>query len=363
MRATLLALSLLVLVVGASEAKAMLADVPLAQLVVDSDLVVTCEVTDLGSIGKQMLQPPGWPRARNMTVQTAGVNVLEVLHDKNGTFATPEDAKKKAAARKIVLIYQAREPVPPGQMRIMVSDELSYPALRVGSKLLVIVSKIKGKTTYFLPSYPKNFVLLTGRNNERAAEIRRVANIDKWPWSKPSAGLQMAVVVERPEVYLSTVRRRRGGPIKQSAYVQFASVLRNASKKPVAINTYPPDKLLALTYAEQGGADRAYDLYAFLARADMRAFGDWSTKVLKPGEMTLITPWGTGQGHGQQFEVGEGKLTLKMKYASTRDGVGKDRVKLWKGEVSAPAATINVKKRNAQPAAPGRVRKLPIKAQ
>ena len=352
--------ALVAMLLGASQAHGMWADVPLAKLVVDSDLVITCEVTNVGPVGKEKFQPPGRPRAISLTVRTAEVAVLDVMRDKNKVLATPKGAKAGAAVRKIKLIYQAREPVAPGQMRPIVAN--GYPPVEVGGKYLVIVSKIKGKKAYYLPSYPKNLVRLTARKNERADQIRKVADIAAWPWGKVSGGLQMAIVIERPEVYLATVRRGRGGPPKQLAYVQFAAAVRNASKKPIVVNTYPPDRLLTLTFSQQGGPPRVQDLYSFLARAYLRAFGTWATTVLKPGEVALVTPHGLGQSHGQQLDVHDGKVTLNMTYESTRDAASENGLKLWKGKVSA-AASVKVIKRKDRPHVPQPVRKLPMPLQ
>lgn len=318
----------------------MMVDIPMPCLIADSDLIVICEVVAVDGPMKLPLQPPGMQQPIHAFWSTATVTVTEVIRDPHNALA----AKKGEREKQIKIIAQAPRPQVPGQFRPIMADGPAYPKLAVGEKYLVILGKFADKPEYYLPAYPKNFRRLKGGDDDFVKQVRSISDVAKWPWGKAAGGLQLALVPSTPHAYVRKVRTTRTGPTPERAYVQMVCVLRNTTDKPIHVNLFPGDKCLEVSYWEKDQSPKRCDLYSWLARARLRAFGPTNIKTIAPGGLLGLSPQGHGRyGMSVTLDVQAGQVRLKAKYRTVRDATDEKGGKLWKGELTSGEATVEIK--------------------
>jgi len=312
----------------AGRAEAMVADIPLPVLVQESDLVVVARVIGGGEAAEMQLQPPGAVKPRRGWFRTYRIAVERVLRDANA-------AGRKAPLKEISVLAPSPGPRKPGQRSIHVSDLPAYPALKAGASYILLVRRLPGRTEYFLPAYFKNFRLA---DEKAVKEIAWLADLEQWPWGEAQDGLQIALVPSRRT--LTAGRRRGGGP---SVFIQCTVAVRNVSDKPLAVNLYPEDRSLSLTATDAEGNVQNADLYGWLARADLRAFGPWALHEIAPGRMLFVGPSGAPTfGLGVNLPLRPGIWRLQAGYASKRDAKSAKGLAAWTGAITSKAVEVRV---------------------
>ena len=322
----------------AAPATAMMVDVPLPKIVLDSDLIVIAKVSANAEKAEKEAQIPGMKQPIKRWFQESELTIEKVLRDRQGAVGAAEKQQK------VSVTSWAAAPQKPGLM-IHMADGPAYPNLQVGQRYLLVLKKMSNGKGYYLPPYPKNFALANQQNSKRVAEMEKLAKIDDWGWGKERNGLQLALVPAQTKLNLMKSRRGRNGPFFWRIYVSTAFVVRNATAdKTLGVNLYPSDKCLSLKYKKPDGKVQTSDLYAFLARSKVKPFGKENVAILKPGEVAMIAPYGPG-GYGQPFdmETGPGEMIVQLGYESKRDATV-DGVTVWKGKLSSQAVTLEVVK-------------------
>ena len=340
-----LLLALAVALAAPSAAWAMLADIPLPVLARESELIVVGEAVEAGAAAKLTLDVPGMKKPLTTWFRKYVVKVTRVITEDG----RPPAAKAAKPADRTIQIF-ARSPAPrqPGQLRLFVSDAY-YASLAVGKPYVLILRTMPGKPEYFLTGYPKNY---RPAKPDQIARVETAALVDRWPWGRPVGGLQVALIPRRTTAYLQQVRRAvRGNDGRMrtelqgpSASVRCMLALRNASKAPLAVNLYPPDKFLSIVAAGPGGKTVRPDLYRFLVRADFAQFSPKNAVVLAAGETVFFNAMGKGNyDFAVNLDVPAGTWTLRASYTSKRAATA-GKCKLWTGTAKAAAADIEVKK-------------------
>jgi len=312
----------------AGRASSMVADIPLPFLVQESDLVIVARVIGGGEAAEMRLQPPGAVKPRRGWFRTYRIAVERVLRDANAT-------GRKAPLKEISVLAPSPRPRKPGQPRIYVADGPAYPTLAVGTSYVLLLKRMVGREEHFLPAYFKNF---RRADENTVKEIARLADLEQWPWGEAQDGLQMALVPSRRT--LTAGRRRGGGP---SVFIQCTVAVRNVSDKPLAVNLYPEDRSLSLTATDAEGNVQTADLYGWLARADLRAFGPWALHEIAPGRMLFVGPSGAPTfGLGVNLPLRPGAWRLQAGYASKRDAKSAGGLAAWTGAITSKAVEVRV---------------------
>ena len=328
------AATLIVILLAATQAFGMLADVPLPKLVLDSDLVVVGVVKKNAEPTEMTLELPGWPGAGKQWFVRSTFQVERFLHNPN----------KPAGGRANDIEILAITPAPrdPGAGPMLMHSEMFFANLQPGQKYLLILHKLPGRKEYYVPTYPKNYILVNDASQERVAETEKVCDVERWPWGKEVNGLQLALVPSASRIPLSRSRKTRGGPFFDSALVNVTFALRNTSKNPIALNVYRGDRYLSLTYASPGHAVKTHNFYG--ARVRLAPWSDEKHVLeIPPGEIVFIGPHGPG-GYGTHvaLEAPPGMLTLQAGYSSDRKASSKSGLNLWTGTLHSADAEVEV---------------------
>ncbi len=327
----------------------MMADVPMPQIVLKSDLIAVCEILEVRGPVNEEFQPPDWggAKARPRWVRTYKDTIHEVFRDTGKAIKLKKDSATQIDIK--ALSAAPPKPVQPGMIRPIMMDGPAYPMLKTGDKYLLILMKLPGEKAFYLPSYPKNYMAVTDRNKARITEVKELVDVEKWPWGKAVAGLQLAAIPTPREPFLNRTRTRRGGPWVMRTYVNVCMVMRNTSKKPISISLYEQDKNLSVSYDQEGEATRDHDLYSHLnnPRRRKRVFSDKNILTIKPGEIVLVGMNGVAHYGGLclQLEAKLGEAKIKGAYEGKRDVPDK---KLWKGRVESKPVKLEIKQRPAR---------------
>lgn len=308
---------------------AMMVAMPTSAVVAGSDLVVIAKVAANQEAGEKAVRFPGEKKAFKRYMQTSMLDVSEVLMDLSGRHRVGEKVEVAALAQK-------PRPQKPGLV-IHMADGPSYPSLRVGSSYLMVLRKLPDSAQcYYLPADPRYFVLDSPQTKPRVAELRKMADIEKWAWGKSVNGLQLAVMPDREEVRMFKARRGRRGPAFAQAQLMYAAVVRNVTKdQAIAIPHYASDKYLSLSLTAEGQAERKIDLYTGVKLREEK-FASKHVTVIQPGAMVIVarygaSPWG---GHVSLKDVPAGPATLRCTFTAARDEAP-DGTPLWRGTLTS----------------------------
>lgn len=325
------------MIVFGQTAVGMMVDVPLPQIVNSSDLIIIATVKENDGGGEREFTLPDQERPIKRWFQRSNVTIEKILRDKSERFKIGE---------RVRIVAWAKKPPPPGNRMLHMADGPSFPNLRAGQRYLLIVAKLPKDKGYYLPPYPKNFLLATAAKQERLAKIEKIANVDGWNWGEVQNGLQLAFPVHETRLPQLQGQRGRRGPKFNYGSLVFVGALRNRSKKPVAIDLYGPDRFLGMTWSAVGSAARELDIYSYLRPQGQQPFAAKDVAVLPPGEVILIARYGKGQyGDRQQLELPTGKKVLRLSYSAKRQGKAADGTPLWQGRVESQDVEIEIYKR------------------
>jgi hypothetical protein len=332
-----MALATVMMLLMAPQAPAMLADIPLEIIAAQGDLIVVGKVTAAAV-----------PAEFERTVPGAGRPVKAWFTEYALAVTTVIKAPGDAPVRKRVTVPVVARARPPRLPGLVMVDGPAYPSLRKDSSYVLILRKLPGdEKGWYLPAYPKNF-----RPAEKAA-IRRVeaaADVDSWPWGKAVGGLQIALCLSRHTATLpagGSVRRvvRKGRRVTErippQVYLLSAAALRNVSDRPVTVNLYPEDRFLSIRAADKGGQTVEPDLYRWLERADLAAFGPQYLRRIGPGELLFIGPNGPApHGLGLRLPLKPGTWSVQAAYAAKRKGADPAP---WVGRIESRPVQVHVK--------------------
>jgi hypothetical protein len=316
---------------------ASVADIPLPIIAARGDLVVVGEATKAAEPQTMRLKPPDAKQPIRTWFRTFAVKVTRVLAEKD-----PPEGLDPAAEREVKIIARSLPPPQPGGPLIWRSDAGSYPFLRVGRSYVLILRKMPEGGTYYLPAYFRNW---RPTSKEWIEQVRRAADVEKWPWGKAVDGLQIALLTTRQELWLrtATIRGPRGQRRARTVFVQMVVALRNTGKKPLAVSLYPEDRYLSVKAVGPASKTVAADFYSRLAMMDIRAFGPWAVKTLAPGELLFLGPMGAApHGLGTNLELTAGKWKLTAGFTSKRQPSGKDAARLWNGAIESKPVPVEV---------------------
>lgn len=319
---------------GGVSSHAMMVDMPLPVMVAKSQRVVIARVTQVGTAAEMEVQAPwakapakGWWRRYTVTVR--------------------EDLKHAAApatttTEALTILAEAPAPPPPvveGQPMMMVSDGPAYPILQQDQDYMLMLEKMPRNPELYLPAYFKNFRRV---DDPMVAEVRKVANPDKWSWGKTVDGLQLAFM---PRV-LYVHRNAQNAPV---CFLQAVAAVRNQADHALQVNLYAGDKTLNVN-AVKDQVKVSPDWYA-----NPNHQREYDPKAdclrLQPGEIAFIGPQGpAGYGLGFDLPLTPGTWSISAGYTNQRALIPTETLEtdaarlrtLWTGTLESAAVTLEV---------------------
>ncbi|MCG3179096.1 MAG: hypothetical protein BIFFINMI_01427 [Phycisphaerae bacterium] len=337
-------------------AGAMMVDVPLPGLVVQSDLVVQAKVVKSTEPAEvKMIVPelnyggrpsPDADKPADVLMRGYTVNIEKIYRDAAG---------KVKAEDAVDLVTRAQPPAPPpqpGQPMIFVSDGPMYIQLKEGESYLLLLRARPDGKGYYLPNYFKCFAPAAGAE-QRLPGFEQAVAVDKWNWSDADkSGLQLAVLVNEPITAKTSIDRATK---KKLTPVQVMIALRNTGKEKQTVTVNGDIRCLSLQFVTTAGVaiKPAPDLYAGMTKTDPRSLPPIE---VAPGAIVLISPYGPAMWWQYlQTELPAGDYQLTATYEVTREQLPKsdvepaaDREKpeapaLWAGKLVSKPTPFTVK--------------------
>lgn len=341
MRLTLL----LAVLAAATPAWGLIALAPLEPTVLSSDLVVVATATRAGKPQQMQVALPGMKAATKRWMRASTLKVTEVILDADGT-----NARRKT----VTVLMMAPGPkaqarprpgpiaLPPGPGRpvrppiALGRGRRFRMQLKVGSSYVLLLKKMDGRKEFYLAPYPPYIQAATKPVADR---IRKIADVDAWPWSKPdAAGLQVALMPS------SGYGRGRSGEYYSrngKVYLTVMIALRNKGKRPIRVDPDPVNKPIQIEALDANAALVQGDPYKNI-RVRSRPGHSYAV-TLDPGRMRLIGLTGpAAYGVRVQMDLKPGTYKVRTAFAIPRDHGAADD---WYGCIRSATATITVKDR------------------
>lgn len=268
------------------------ADVPLDQVIEESDTVVVGEITRLGKPVKVNKRP-------------FAVGVISVQATLKGT-----------AVKEVSLAWPDR-----GAGGIAMSTDLSY---RKGQKGVWLLSKDKAQDFYWA-TYPKDYQRLEKRKEIEAL----IAGLSNRSFSPAVNGLA---------AFSAVANLGPDGTVKGNA-VGLSLILKNTTEEPIRFCTYVGDRPVRAA-AKGPDGDTKIDFYEWLARARLAGCRANNFEVIQPGQTKRIGSYGVSYARNLQ----PGSYEFVVSFAAKRDGAKLGLKEVWTGTVSAPPIKVKVQK-------------------
>jgi len=268
------------------------ADVPLDQVIEDSDIVVVGEITRLG-------------KPAQINKRQFAIGVITVQATLKGT-----------AVKEVPLAWPDR-----GADGIAMSTDLSY---RKGQSGVWLLSKDKAQD-YYWATYPKDYQPLAKRKEIESL----IQGLSKRTFSPPVNGLA---------AFSSVTNLGPDGTVKGNA-VGFSLILKNTTEKPLRVCTYAGDRPVRAA-AKGPDGNTEIDFYDWLARARLAPCQARNFEVIQPGQTKRIGNYGVSYARNLK----PGSYEFAISFAAKRDGTKLGLKDVWTGSVSAPQIEVKVQK-------------------
>lgn len=309
-----------------------------------SDAVILGKVVEQAQAQKMKIQLPGQDQASEQWGCVYKVEVSKVFNACK-LIPAPKAAKNRSAPPQRITVYMLA-PMAAGDARGVLPG-FRRQSLLVKDATYILYLKKLPKADAFMP------ISSTAIQPELVnswTEFEKDVNPEKWPWGKTVGGLQMAVFTGMQAIV------QPGGPADCWALI----AVRNAGKKPIALNLYPKDKFLKVALVSKGKTN-APDLYEDVANWQLGSAGKDHVATLAPGEIVFLNRKGTSDAAEQvAFTAEPGDYQLKVTYESNRKGTA-GKARLWVGKLESKPADIKLEKMPIMPSSHNPIRIMPIR--
>jgi len=331
-----LIVALTCVVLASSAAHAMRIDMPLEIVAAKSPIIVIAKVKAATWPAKMQVALPGYRQPVKGWFRDYTVTITRVVKNAGSV--------KLARGKEVVVVTRSAAPRNGGPL-VFIADGPAYPNLKNGSEYLLLLSKLPDShDLYLVPAY----LYFRPSKPAEIAKYAKAADVDKWPWGKAVNGLQLTMILRRPETWLprGIVRRRvrKNGKwvtvqSKAQPTVHTVTALRNVSDKPIKVRLYQGDKFLTVSAVDTAGRTIKPDLYYGLNPNRMPVFdAGRHVATIAPGKIEFIAHYGKGP-YGMSFQLPvykAGKYTLSLSYTAKTDG-------FWKGTLASKPALLTLK--------------------